>query len=172
MSFGISAGLVMYRFRDGELEVFLAHPGGPYSERKDEGHWTIPKGRWQQGETLLQTAEREFQEEVGIVPRGPYLPLGSIRQRSGKIVHAWAFEGQWDDSRPIQSQTFELVWPPHSGRVRQFPEIDRARFFKLPEARRKIKPTQAPLLDRLKAALDQKPPPAGNTSASSCLTPP
>lgn len=143
----------MYRFRGGELEVFLAHPGGPYSEMKDDGFWTIPKGRQKPAEPLLRAAQREFEEEVGIKPHGPYLELGSIRQKGGKIVHAWAFEGQWDDSQPIQSNTFEMTWPPYSGQCQQFPEVDRARFFSLPEARRKLKDAQCPLLDRLEALL-------------------
>jgi predicted NUDIX family NTP pyrophosphohydrolase len=143
----------MYRFQESELEVFLAHPGGPHSDRKDDGYWTIPKGRQDRFETLLDAAKREFEEEVGIPPRGPYLELGSIRQRGGKIVHAWAFEGQWDDSKPIRSNTFEMSWPPYSGRICQFPEVDRAAFFTLPAARKKLKESQCPFLDRLEAML-------------------
>jgi predicted NUDIX family NTP pyrophosphohydrolase len=153
MSLRVSAGLIMYRFRGGELEVFLAHPGGPYTERKEDGYWTIPKGRQKRYETLLEAAQREFEEEVGIHPQGPYLGLGSIRQKSGKIVHAWAFEGQWDDSQPIRSNMFEMPWPPSSGQMQQFPEIDRAAFFTLAMARQKLKETQCPLLDRLVALL-------------------
>jgi predicted NUDIX family NTP pyrophosphohydrolase len=153
MSLRISAGLIMYRFRGGELEVFLAHPGGPYSEAKDEGCWTIPKGRQKPQETLLDAAKREFEEEVGIVPRAPYHELGSIRQKGGKVVHAWAFEGQWDESQPIRSNTFEMSWPPYSGRIQKFPEIDRAGFFDLPAARQKLKDSQWPLLERLLAKL-------------------
>jgi predicted NUDIX family NTP pyrophosphohydrolase len=158
MALRVSAGLIMYRFQGGELEVFLAHPGGPYAAREDEGYWTIPKGRQQAQETLLQAAKREFEEEVGIKPSGPYLELGSIRQKGGKIVHAWAFEGQWDESQPIRSNTFEMSWPPYSGRLQQFPEIDRARFFNLAEARKKLKDTQCPLLDRLESMLALYPP--------------
>jgi predicted NUDIX family NTP pyrophosphohydrolase len=143
----------MYRFRGGELEVFLAHPGGPQSELRDDGHWTIPKGGAKPSETLLEAAQREFEEEVGIRPHGPYHALGSIRQRSGKIVHAWAFEGQWDDMHPIRSNLFRMVWPPLSGQYRDFPEIDRAAFFDMAQARRKLKETQCPLLDRLQALL-------------------
>ena len=143
----------MYRFRGGELEVFLAHPGGPYSAHKDDGHWTIPKGRQKSQETLLDAAQREFEEEVGIRPQGPYHELGSIRQRGGKIVHGWAFQGQWDDAQPIRSNTFEMTWPPSSGQIQEFPEIDRARFFTVPEAKQKLKETQCPLLDRLETLL-------------------
>ncbi len=153
MSLRVSAGLVMYRLRGGELEVFLAHPGGPRSAHEDDGFWTIPKGRQNPDETLLDAAKREFEEEVGIPPHGPYLELGSIRQRGGKIVYAWAFEGDWDDSKPIHSNTFEMPWPPRSGQMRSFPEVDRARFFNLAAAREKLKETQCPLLDRLEAML-------------------
>src|SRR6478672_8513814 len=96
----ISAGLLMYRVRNGELEVFLAHPGGPIFRQKDFGHWTIPKGEVQEDEELLGTARREFQEEVGREPRGEFLPLGWIRQKGGKVVHAWAFAGEWNDGQP------------------------------------------------------------------------
>lgn len=153
MTMRVSAGLIMYRFAGGELEVFLAHPGGPYAASKDEGHWTIPKGRQKRYETLLDAARREFEEEVGIKPHGPYIELGSIRQKGGKIVHAWAFEGQWDGSQPIRSATFEMAWPPDSGQTSRFPEIDRAEFFTLAEARRKLKDSQWPFLDRLQAML-------------------
>ncbi|MBI5384653.1 MAG: NUDIX domain-containing protein [Verrucomicrobia bacterium] len=153
MSFRVSAGLAMYRFRGGALEVFLAHPGGPEADLKDDGCWTIPKGRQKPYETLLQAAQREFQEEVGIVPHGPYFGLGSIRQRSGKVVHAWAFEGQWDGSQPIRSHTFQMPWPPCSGQMQRFVEVDRAQFFSLTEARRKLKSAQHPFLDRLEALI-------------------
>ncbi len=145
----------MYRFRGGELEVFLAHPGGPYSGREDDGYWTIPKGRQKARETLLEAAQREFEEEVGIKPNGPYLELGCIRQKGGKIVHAWAFEGQWDDSQPIRSNTFEMCWPPYSGQMAQFPEIDRAAFFGRLAARKKLKESQCPLLERLEKMLER-----------------
>ncbi len=143
----------MYRFRGGDLEVFLAHPGGPYSAAKDEGHWTIPNGRPKTDEPLLEAAQREFEEEVGLQPQGPYHELGTIRQKGGKVVHAWAFQGEWDESRQVRSNTFEMDWPPSSRSKQVFPEIDRAQFFTLPEARRKLKETQCPLLDRLEALL-------------------
>jgi predicted NUDIX family NTP pyrophosphohydrolase len=157
MSVQVSAGLIMYRFRESELQVFLAHPGGPYADTRDDGFWTIPKGRQKHYERLFDAAKREFEEEVGIPPHGPYLELGSIRQRSGKIVHAWAFEGQWDDSQPIHSHTFDLAWPPRSGQMQVFPEIDEARFFGLADARRKLKASQYPFLDRLQAMLRLRP---------------
>src|SRR5882672_8881963 len=138
----ISAGLLMYRVRGGELEVFLAHPGGPFFARKDDGHWTIPKGETGSGEDLLATAKREFREETGIEPQGEFTPLGSIQQKGGKIVHGWAFAGDRDGSLPLKSNTFTMEWPPRSGRMVQVPEIDRAEFFAIPEARRKLKEAQ------------------------------
>ena len=152
-STGISAGLLMYRVRDGRLEVFLAHPGGPFFAHRDDGHWTIPKGEIEPGEDLLATAQREFHEETGLVASGPFLPLASIRQKGGKTVHAWAFAGDWDESQPIRSNLFELEYPIGSGKCVQVPEIDRAGFFALPGARRKMKDRLVPFLDRLKAAL-------------------
>jgi predicted NUDIX family NTP pyrophosphohydrolase len=149
----ISAGLVMYRRRGKELEFFLAHPGGPFSAKKDDGYWTIPKGESNRDEPLLEVAQREFREETGLEPRGPFIELGSIQQKGGKWVHAWAFEG--DCSGPISSNTYEMEWPPDSGQIRDFPEVDRAEFFPLADARRKIKERQFPLLERLAAALSQ-----------------
>jgi len=143
----------MFRMREGRLEVFLAHPGGPLFARKDENHWSIPKGELDPGEDLLAAAIREFKEEVGIEPTGEFLPLGSIQQKGGKVVHAWAFRGDWPDGQSHRCNTFEMEWPPRSGRIQQFPEIDRVEFFPLPEARRKLKATQHPFLDRLAEAL-------------------
>ncbi len=151
----ISAGLLMYRMRDGHLEVFLAHPGGPIFARKDEGHWSIPKGEIKTGEDLRAAAIREFKEETGIAPGGDFIELGWITQKGGKIVHAWAFRGDRDESEPVQSNLFELEWPPRSGKMQSFPEIDRAEFFSIPEARRKLKETQHPFLDRLQAAVQR-----------------
>jgi predicted NUDIX family NTP pyrophosphohydrolase len=139
----------MYRFRDGSLEVFLAHPGGPYWNNRDDGHWSIPKGEQPVGEQLHQTALREFEEETGIEPRGPFMELGSTRQKSGKIVHAWAFEGDCPASYELHSNTFSIEWPPGSGSVRNFPEVDRAQFFSVPEARKKLNVSQLVLLERL-----------------------
>lgn len=149
----ISAGLLMYRFNQGHLELFLAHPGGPVFRNKDRGHWTIPKGEVQGDEELLTTAKREFQEEVGIRPQGEFLPLGWIRQKGGKVVHGWAFSGEWNESQKHICNTFSMEWPPRSGRIQKYPEIDRVGFFRLPEAREKLKDTQHPFLDRLVAVL-------------------
>ena len=145
-----SAGLLMFRRCQGVLQVLLAHPGGPYFVKKDEGHWSIPKGEPDGQEDLLATALREFEEETGVAPQGPYLPLRPVQQKGGKIVHAWAFDGDCDP-RQLRSNTFTLEWPPHSGQVVEFPEIDRAEFFDLPTARKKIKPGQEPLLAELEA---------------------
>jgi predicted NUDIX family NTP pyrophosphohydrolase len=152
-----SAGLALYRWRTGRLEVFLAHPGGPLFAHRDDGVWTLPKGEVEPGEDLLPTALREFEEETGlrIDPGGPFLPLGSIQQKGGKVVHAWGVEAALDlpETPIIRSNTFELEWPPRSGRWQKFPEVDRAEFFPLPVARRKLKERQVPLLDRLEALL-------------------
>ncbi len=148
-----SAGLLMYRVRDGVLEVLLAHPGGPYYRNRDDGCWTLPKGAIEEGEDFLSTARREFKEETGIVPTGEMISLASIRQKGGKTVHAWAFAGDWDDSQPIVSNSFEMEWPPKSGQIQSFPEIDRAAFFAPDEAKRKIIQAQAPLIERLQDRL-------------------
>jgi predicted NUDIX family NTP pyrophosphohydrolase len=145
----VSAGLLMFRLRDGSVQIFLAHPGGPLFRNKDEGHWTIPKGEPPEGETLLDAAVREFEEETGIKPAGPYIDLGSIRQKGGKLVHAWAFQGDQDPLQPVRSNTFEMEWPPRSGRRQSFPEVDSAGFFSLEEGKRKLKDTQWPLVARL-----------------------
>ena len=149
----ISAGLVMFRRRTGALEFFLAHPGGPFGRLKDEGSWTIPKGEQNVGESLLDVAKREFEEETGLAPHGPYIELGSIQQKGVKWVFAWAFEG--DCHEPIQSNTFQIEWPPNSGELCDFPEIDRAEFFPIDDARKKIKERQFPLLERLAEALGE-----------------
>jgi predicted NUDIX family NTP pyrophosphohydrolase len=145
----------MFRRRNNQLEVLLAHPGGPFFVRKDDGAWTIPKGEAVPGEDLLTRAQIEFEEEVGIRPENirDWIKLGSIKQKGGKIVHAWAFEGDLPDSFQCKSNLFEMEWPPHSGRRKKFPEVDQACFFSEEVARRKIKPTQVPLLDRLQAAI-------------------
>lgn len=150
----VSAGIVLYRIRNG-LEVFIAHPGGPLFAHKDDGHWSIPKGEVEPDEDLLATAIREFEEEIGLAidPQSEFIPLGAIRQKGGKIVHGWAVRGEWPENRPIQSNTFTLEWPPGSGRTREFPEVDRAEFFPVLEAKRKLKPAQLPLIERLEEAL-------------------
>lgn len=149
----ISAGLVLYRMVDGQIEVLLAHPGGPFFAKKDEGHWTIPKGQPDDGEELLETAQREFFEEVGYRPSGPFIPLGTIQQKGGKIVHAWACNGDLPTGHEHRCNTFKTEWPIGSGNFKSFPEIDKVCFFPLLEARRKIKETQSPLLDRLEEML-------------------
>jgi predicted NUDIX family NTP pyrophosphohydrolase len=147
----ISAGLLMYHPR-GEsmdsIEVLLVHPGGPYWKNKDDGAWTIPKGEVDPGEELLEAAIREFSEETGLTPDGPFGTLGAVKHKSGKTVHVWAFPGDCDPGQ-IRSNTFELEWPPKSGRKQEFPEVDRAAFFELAAARHKILPAEQPLLDRL-----------------------
>jgi predicted NUDIX family NTP pyrophosphohydrolase len=149
----VSAGLLMFRRKSGGCEVLLVHPGGPFFANKDDGAWTIPKGEPAPGEDLLTRAQIEFQEELGIQPRGNWIPLGSIKQKGGKIVHAWAFEGDFDDAFKLKSNAFEMEWPPRSGKMKQFFEVDRAEFFAEETARRKINPAQVVLLDRLRAAL-------------------
>jgi predicted NUDIX family NTP pyrophosphohydrolase len=150
-----SAGLLMFRRRNDELEFLLAHPGGPLFTRKDDGIWTIPKGEAAPGEDLLTRAQIEFEEEVGFRPEGvlEWIPLGWIKQKGGKIVHAWAFEGDLPESFEPKSNLFEMEWPPRSGKRKMFPEVDQTRFFSEEVARRKIKPAQALLLDRLQAAI-------------------
>jgi predicted NUDIX family NTP pyrophosphohydrolase len=147
----VSAGLLLFR-RRGALEVLLAHPGGPYWQNKDEGAWTVPKGEMEAGEDELAAARREFAEETGYLPQGGVLSLGSGRQPGGKLVHVWALADDWDPAQ-LRSNTFSMEWPPKSGRSQVFPEIDRAGWFALDEARRKILEGQVVFLDRLKAAL-------------------
>ena len=146
-----SAGVLLFRNRVAP-ELLLVHPGGPYWSRKDHGAWSIPKGEPDPGEEMRQCALRELGEELG--PAAPPLPatdlieLGSIRQKGGKVVHAWAAEGEFDPAK-LDSNSFEFEWPPRSGKKREFPEVDRAEWFEPGEARRRINPAQAPLLDRL-----------------------
>jgi predicted NUDIX family NTP pyrophosphohydrolase len=144
-----SAGLLMFRKVEGRLEVLLAHPGGPFFENKDAGAWSIPKGEATGEEDLLARAQIEFEEELGITSKGPFIELGHVKQKGGKTVHAWAFEGNLSESFVPASNTFKLEWPRSPGRIEQFPEIDRAQFFALEEAKRKINPAQTLLLDRL-----------------------
>ena len=144
----------MFRRKGGVLEVLLVHPGGPFFAKKDEGAWTIPKGEAAPGEDLPARAQLEFEEELGIKPSGNWIELGSIKQKGGKIVHAWAFEGDLPDSFKLKSNTFEMEWPPRSGKRQKFPEIDQAVFFSEEVARHKINPAQIVLLDRLGAALN------------------
>jgi predicted NUDIX family NTP pyrophosphohydrolase len=148
----LSAGLLMYREKDGVLQVLLAHPGGPYFAKKDEGAWTIPKGEPDEGEDLLAAARREFEEETGIKPAGDFIPLKPIKQKGGKTVHAWAFQGDCD-ATAIKSNTFTIEWPPKSGKRQDFPEIDRAGWFDLPTARIKIKAGQEAFINELQAII-------------------
>jgi predicted NUDIX family NTP pyrophosphohydrolase len=144
----------MYRFREGQLEVFLAHPGGPFFVKRDDC-WSLPKGEIEAGEDMRAAAIREFREEVGIEidPACRFIELGSIRQKGGKIVHAWGVEKDCEPPAECPSNTFAMEWPPNSGHIQHFPEVDRARFFSVAEAREKMKDTQAPLLERLAATL-------------------
>jgi predicted NUDIX family NTP pyrophosphohydrolase len=152
----VSAGLLMFRRKGDAPQVLLAHPGGPLWAKKDVGAWTIPKGEGAPDEDLLATARREFEEETGFRPQGPFHPLGSVKQRAGKVVHAWAFEGDVDPAA-LSSNMFSMEWPPRSGQRHDFPEVDRAEFFDLDEARRRINPAQARLLDALEGFLAGKP---------------
>jgi len=151
----LSAGLLMYRIKDGAIQVLLAHPGGPYHAKKDDESWSIPKGEPGPDEDLLLTAQREFEEETGLKPAGPFVPLPPVKQKGGKVVHAWAFEGDCDPAA-IKSNTFTMEWPPKSGQQQTFPEIDRAEFFDLATARRKIKSGQVGLIDELETILNSQ----------------
>ena len=144
----ISSGLLMYRAQEGALQVLLVHPGGPFFQNKNEGAWTIPKGEPCPGEELFDAAQREFTEETGFKASPPYLELSPITQKGGKIVHAWAFAGDCDPAQ-LRSDKFMLEWPPRSGREQEFPEIDRAEWFDITAAKRKIKAAQIPMLEEL-----------------------
>lgn len=148
----ISAGLLMIDQSE-ELEFFLVHPGGPFFKNKDNGFWTIPKGLVHESETMLDAAIREFKEETGLTPQGPYHELGNVKQKSGKIVHAWMFAGQWDPNQDIKCNTFKLEWPPRSGRMQDFPEVDRAAWMPYTEAKVKMNKEQQVFLERAKALL-------------------
>jgi predicted NUDIX family NTP pyrophosphohydrolase len=151
-----SAGLLLYRRTPRGLEVLLVHPGGPFFARKDLGAWSIPKGEADDGEDLLAVAQRELAEETGFAATGSVRALGQVRQKGGKTVHAWAALGDADPSA-LRSNTFEIEWPPRSGRTGTFPEVDRAEWFDLAEARRRINPAQAAFLDALEATLADAP---------------
>lgn len=150
MTKSTSAGLLLFS-RTEQLQVLLAHPGGPYFAKKDDGSWSIPKGLVHAGEDLLTAAKREFEEETGydlaLVER--FFELGSVKLKSGKVVHGWAFEGDWEDGREPECNSFEIEWPPRSGKMQAFPEIDRAELFCMDTARAKINERQQPFLDRL-----------------------
>jgi predicted NUDIX family NTP pyrophosphohydrolase len=143
----------MYRRSDRGLEIFLVHPGGPFFRKRDEGAWSVPKGIIEEDEDLLAAARREFTEETGLpTPDEGYVSLGEVQQKSGKVVRAWAFEGDCHPST-IVSNTFDLEWPPRSGKIQKFPEIDRADFFSAGEARLKLNPAQTSFVDRLEEFL-------------------
>jgi predicted NUDIX family NTP pyrophosphohydrolase len=147
-----SAGLLLYRLRRGVPEVFLVHPGGPFWAKRDAGSWSIPKGEADPGEDLLAAARREFQEETGLSVDGDFHALAPVRQPGGKLVHAWAVAADCD-AATVRSNTFEMEWPPRSGRRQLFPEIDRAAWFDLPAARAKINRGQLGLLDQLESLI-------------------
>jgi predicted NUDIX family NTP pyrophosphohydrolase len=144
----VSAGLLAWRVRDDQPEVLLVHPGGPFYAKKDAGVWTIPKGELEAGEDPLVAARREFEEETGFAVEGRFVALTPVKLKSGKLVHAWAVLGDCDPDQ-IRGNRFSMEWPPRSGTFREFPEIDRAAFFRLAEARTKIHAAQVPLLDEL-----------------------
>jgi predicted NUDIX family NTP pyrophosphohydrolase len=153
-SSGPSAGLLLFRRTPAGLEIFLAHPGGPFWRGRDAGAWTIPKGLTEPGEDPLAAACREFEEETGLRPTGPFIPLGSVRQKAGKVVHAWAWEGDADPT-VITSNTVKTEWPRGSGRWLTFAEVDRCAWFPPDLARQKLNPAQAELIERLQDALKQ-----------------
>lgn len=150
-----SAGLLMYRQRNDQIEVLLVHPGGPFWAKKEFGAWSIPKGEYGQGEEALEVAIREFKEETGFQASGDFIPLAPVRQSSGKVVRAWAIEGDCD-ARAIKSNTFSLEWPPKSGKQQEFPEVDRAEWFSVNEAKRRILKGQIPLIKELCGAINFK----------------
>jgi predicted NUDIX family NTP pyrophosphohydrolase len=144
----ISAGILVYRFTSGVLEVFLVHPGGPFWAKRDQGSWSIPKGELDDGAGLLETAKREFREETGLPIEGEFVELTPSRQPSGKRVHAWAVNGEIDPSC-VKSNTFSMEWPPRSGKQQEFPEVDRGQWFAMPEAYEKLLPGQRGFLEEL-----------------------
>jgi predicted NUDIX family NTP pyrophosphohydrolase len=148
-----SAGLIVYRRKDGRIEVLLAHPGGPFWMKKDDGAWSIPKGEVDKEEELESAAKREFLEETNLIINGPLASLGSVRLKSGKVLHAFAMEAD-PDLAGFASNTFDIEWPPHSGQTLTFPEVDRVQFFGLEEARRKLNAGQVELVDRLVKLLE------------------
>ncbi len=148
----ISAGLILYRRVGGELQVLLVHPGGPLWSHKDVGWWSIPKGEIAEGEDALAAARREFIEETGFAVREPFIPLTTVQLKSGKIVHAWAFEGDCDPAA-LRSNMFALQWPPRSGKTCEFPEVDRAGFFTIAQAKEKMSERQFPLVEELQRKL-------------------
>lgn len=151
-----SAGLIMYINNNSGLKIFLVHPGGPYFTKKDEGCWSIPKGLIEENEDTLATAIREFEEETGMKPAGEFISLGEVTLKSGKVVSAWAFEGKEVNNFLFKSNSFEMEWPPKSGKKENFPEADKFEFFTVDEAKKKINPSQIPLIDNLIIHLNSK----------------
>jgi predicted NUDIX family NTP pyrophosphohydrolase len=149
----------MYRKRGGVLQILLVHPGGPFWDKKDIGSWSIPKGEFSQDEDALKAARREFEEETGFLPTGNFSRLGAIKQPSGKLIHAWAFEGDLDAGK-IKSNTFSMEWPPHSGKQQEFPEVDRGEWFTMETAREKILKGQVGFVDELQRVLETDSPEA------------
>ena len=152
-----TAGLLLYRIRDSAVEVFLVHPGGPFWAKKDEGAWSIPKGEFADDEQPLSAAKREFQEETGFSMEGNFMALAPLKQRSGKLVYAWALEGDCD-AGAIKSNLFSMEWPPRSGKRQEYPEVDRASWFTLESAKRRIVPGQIAFLEELQQMLDRDAP--------------
>jgi predicted NUDIX family NTP pyrophosphohydrolase len=152
MSGRLSAGLLVYRRRDRAVEVLLVHPGGPFWSKRDDGAWSVPKGEPRAGEDWLAAALREMREETGFAPGGPFRRLAPVRQPGRKLIHAWAAEADWDPSR-LTSDTFAMEWPPRSGQVQTFPEVDRAGWFEIGQAKRKILRGQLGLLEQLEQTL-------------------
>ena len=150
-----SAGILLYRFKEGKLQVMLVHPGGPFWKKKDRGAWSIPKGICESGEATIDAAKREFKEETGFDVDGEFIDLGEIRQPSGKIVHVWAVEGDLD-TKKIRSNTFQLEWPKGSGKIREFPEVDRGEWFDIEVAMEKITKGQKGFLERLLNVLKER----------------
>jgi len=144
----LTAGLLMFRRSGADLQVFLVHPGGPFWKKKDLGAWSIPKGEYEKGEDPLDAAKREFEEETGIKPEGEFIALDQMKQPSGKVITAWAFEGDCSP-KALRSNTFSMEWPPKSGRKQEFPEVDRADWFTLDDARKRIVKGQIGFLDQL-----------------------
>jgi predicted NUDIX family NTP pyrophosphohydrolase len=150
MNQNLAAGLLMCRISEGVVQYFLVHPGGPFYVKKDAGVWTIPKGLPEDGEDLIDTARREFFEETGLKSNPPYHDIGTVKQKGGKVVHAWTFLGDWNPEAGITCNNFTLEWPPRSGKMVEFPEMDKAKWMDYEEAKRMINPAQIPFLDRAK----------------------
>jgi predicted NUDIX family NTP pyrophosphohydrolase len=150
----VSSGLLMYHFQNEKLKVFLVHPGGPFFTKKDNGYWGIPKGLVEKDEDLLEAAKREFEEETGLKPEGNFIPLDFVIQKGGKKVFAWAYEVKDDSFVEIVCNTFEMEWPPRSGRKQNFPEVDKGDFFTAGEARTKINSAQLEFINRLEQHLN------------------